>query len=686
MRQLRLLFIALIPSVAILATLLSLSNSSPTAAQARPTATSVPSSCLTELRKWVDPEIIPLGESSEVTMVVSGTCAAWGGPIDLVLLADVSNSMTKFKQSGIPTTIPTRPEPTSEGTPERGTPTPPQGNEPTPGSGAQEGEPPFCNPVRQNEPSPTPTRRSWPPWRPTPTPIPPVFATPDINELEPAGDEDRIRDVQKWIGDFLNHASIDRDMRADRLRVGVVAFDERVQVSVGLSSERSKVASGVNRLRGGSITRINTGVREAVRVLNGSGARPDPRTKVIIILSDFQFCAKDMRNLGIDKNTHVFTVGFGVRAYDRRKLNDLASQGAYVSERGSMKPFLDAYAGSLATGEAVSIASLVVRDLLTDTMQLDTSSITPPDVTVTGQEMEWKLEPPTLPMTLTYRVQPQAVGLWPVSVKAGIEYIDSRSGVGFDWFPPVEIEVLPPTPTPTATETASPTPTDTPTPLPTETPTPRAKYLPILFRNWPPEPTVTPEPTKCRPEAQLLSVALVIDTSTSMSDTTPGQTQTKLAAAIEAAQEFVNQLKPVDMVSIIGFNSAAHVETPLTGDRARISSALQALPGRQAVGTRIDLGLRAGYEELTRTPQTGRVSAIVLLTDGRHIGDPNDVIRIAAQVREAGIGIVTIGLGGDVDSDLLRGIADLYYEAPGSEELLRIYREVARYIPCPGEP
>ncbi len=681
-RPLRLLWIALIPLFVVVVALFTLSESSPTAAQARPTATAMPSSCLTELQKWVDPEVIPLGDSSQVTLVVSGTCAAWGGPIDLVLLADISNSMTKYKQGSLPTTIPTRPEPTSTG--ERPTPTPPTGNEPTPGSGAPEGEPPFCNPVRGNEPSPTPTRR--PGWRPTPTPMPPVFSTPDINELEPAGDADRIRDVQKWIGDFLGDLNIERDMAADRLRVGLVAFDERVQVSVALSSERNKVSTGVNRLRGGSITRINTGMREAVRVLKGTGARPDPRTKVIIILSDFQFCAKDMRNLGVDKDTHVFTVGFGVRDYDRRKLSELASQGAYVSERGSMKPFLDAYTKQLAKGEPVSIASLLVRDVLTDTMQLDAGSITPPNVTVTGQQMEWKFEPPTLPVTLTYRVQPQAAGLWPVSVSAGIQYVDSRSAIGSGWFPPVEIEVLPPTATPTATPTASPTPTDTPTPLPTETPAPRAKYLPILFRNWPPEPTATPAPTKCVPEAQLLSVALAIDTSTSMSEKTPGQTQSKLEAAIEAAQEFVNQLKDVDRVAIVGFNNAAHVETSLTSDRGQIAAALRALPSRQAVGTRIDLGLRAAYDELTRSPQSGRVRAIVLLTDGRQIGDPNDVAAAARQARDAGITVVTIGLGGDVDSDLLRGIADLYYEAPGSEELLRIYREVARYIPCPGEP
>ena len=51
--------------------------------------------------------------------------------------------------------------------------------------------------------------------------------------------------------------------------------------------------------------------------------------------------------------------------------------------------------------------------------------------------------------------------------------------------------------------------------------------------------------------------------------------------------------------------------------------------------------------------------------------------------------IFTIGIGEDVDPDLLRSIAgnpDRYYAAPSTDDLMRIYREIAGDLPCIGQP
>jgi Mg-chelatase subunit ChlD len=215
-------------------------------------------------------------------------------------------------------------------------------------------------------------------------------------------------------------------------------------------------------------------------------------------------------------------------------------------------------------------------------------------------------------------------------------------------------------------------------------------YLPILFRNWPPPlPTPTPATTKCVPSAQTVDIAEVIDTSTSMKDPTSSGGIPKLQAAIAAAKELVLLLKPADQASVVAFNSKSYLQVGLTSDRAALNAALASLPSTQAVGTRIDLGLDAAHQELIgphHLSQNNR--SIVLVTDGRQIGPPGSeaVTAAADRIKADGIKLITVGLGTDVDEDLLRSIAsspDLYFPAPNAEELLEIYRKIALVIPCP---
>ena len=52
---------------------------------------------------------------------------------------------------------------------------------------------------------------------------------------------------------------------------------------------------------------------------------------------------------------------------------------------------------------------------------------------------------------------------------------------------------------------------------------------------------------------------------------------------------------------------------------------------------------------------------------------------------QPGIGTATVGLGPAIDEQLLFDIAsgpDLYFRAPNAEDLLDLYRQIARLIPC----
>ena len=277
-----------------------------------------------------------------------------------------------------------------------------------------------------------------------------------------------------------------------------------------------------------------------------------------------------------------------------------------------------------------------------------------------------------------------------MSARADITWTDTAGMVGSAPFPAVDVEVIPPTATPTPTFT--PTPTPTPTATSTPTPTPGPRYLPIAFNAWPePTPTLTPlpTPTVCVPEEQMVDVAEVIDTSTSMSEKTADGV-VKLDAAIEAGEELVKLLKDIDQSAVVGFNREATLASMLTLDKAVAIRALRSLPATQKSGTRIDFGLETAHDEMIsgrHRPDASR--SIVLVTDGRQVGDIAKVYEIATKIHAADITLVTVGLGEDVDEELLRNIASkddegkpLYFAAPNAEDLLDIYRWIAEVIPC----
>jgi len=239
-----------------------------------------------------------------------------------------------------------------------------------------------------------------------------------------------------------------------------------------------------------------------------------------------------------------------------------------------------------------------------------------------------------------------------------------------------------PTPSPTATETLPPTPTNTPTVAPTSTATatstatPADLLLPLLLRERCP-----------MVDRQPIALTLVIDASTSMTGLT-SEGRTKLEAALEAALVPIDMLEGVDTMALVTFNDTAHLLSGLTADRDQLTAALARVEA--APGSRLDEGIRLAHSQLSSTrPSTFR--HLVVLTDGLpNPSTPEDALRAAEAARESEVVISTIGLGADVDAQLLRLIAgspDRYYEAPDAEDLRELFALLAwRPPPCGGVP
>lgn len=658
------------------------------AAPAAPTAPA--SSCVPSLEKSIDPSTIPMGDSVQASLIVSATCAAKLLPVDLIIVADESFSMTRAKDGG---SDPGGGEPTEE-------PEPGETPEPDPGGGptkepSEGGEPGFCVQKPADIP-PTATRTPRRPPRFTPTPGSGEPEKP-TEQAELGSSEDLIKEEKAWIQEFLGQPEIERDLKNDRLHIGFVGFSESARIKQGLTNSASKITAAAARMRGADYTYVGSAMLEASRMLDGSGARDENgdagRVKLIILMSDFQFCLRDMR--AVRNNTDVITIGYG-RGLNRRNHRDMASERELALEKQDLQEVVRLYERILAPPKPIAMQRLTVRDTLADNMRLMPGSVSPVTVTVTGQLIEWAFDLPTLPLRLAYDVQPQDSGMHPISASAEAEWTDSDGLVGRGTFPVVEVEVLAMTATPTFTPTYTPTPTNTPTstytptptsthtPTSTPTPVPQPAYLPIVFRNWPEE----VKPTPCVPEEQKIDLAMVIDNSTSMLDPTQAGGKRKIDAAVEAAIEIVGLLKATDQATIVSFNSAGHLASMLTGDKATLTAALQGLPASSAAGTAIDAGLLTALGELQSTRHlAGNKRSMILVTDGTQTVGGSQPVRDAANaVKSAGVTLVTVGLGAEVDEALLTEIAsspDLFYKAPNAENLLDIYREIARLIPCP---
>ncbi|MBK7782069.1 MAG: VWA domain-containing protein [Ardenticatenia bacterium] len=296
---------------------------------------------------------------------------------------------------------------------------------------------------------------------------------------------------------------------------------------------------------------------------------------------------------------------------------------------------------------------LTVRDEVPANMELLPESIQPPAAEVLGRTITWRLRdvPAAVGVTLRYRLRPLEAGEHPTNVQADADYVDAIGNAARFRFPVPRVEVFVPT--------ATPTPTVTPTPRP------RAIYLPLLLREAPVK------------RDQPIDIILVLDTSSSMA----GE---KLDAAKAGVWFFLDGVNlRTARVALVGFDGAARGYLPLTSDELRLKVTVAGLvTGR---GTRIDLGLAMARDILAARAERGRDSAVILLTDGRHTGAPEDAAAAALSLRQLGTRLVFIGLGADLDQAALErwaGDPAAVHLAPEPGDLTALYGRLARQIGC----
>ncbi len=144
-----------------------------------------------------------------------------------------------------------------------------------------------------------------------------------------------------------------------------------------------------------------------------------------------------------------------------------------------------------------------------------------------------------------------------------------------------------------------------------------------------------------------VATALVMDVSGSMND------DGKIDAAKTAAAAFIDTLGAKDSAALISFSDQVRVVQPYTGDRAALK---KAIAGLQANGDTLL------YDAITQTANLQgalpeRRKIILLLTDGADTRSKSSVEATVAATQQAGVVVFAIGLGGDVNHDVLDQLA-----------------------------
>ncbi len=222
----------------------------------------------------------------------------------------------------------------------------------------------------------------------------------------------------------------------------------------------------------------------------------------------------------------------------------------------------------------------------------------------------------------------------------------------------------------------------TPTPLPTPDPNPPCLALPDKVIS--PSTIVLGETTRvslgvrssCAVQTQPADILVVMDTSLSMAE------DDKSVLAKEAAQNFVEVLNlERDQVGLAEFNDPENtrVVQPLGRDRYRVQRALAELG--LTGGTDLAAAIRVAQAELAGSHHyPANAAVMILLTDGQSPRAP--ALAAADAAKAAGTQIFAIGIGRDVNQDLLERIASpgLYFYTRTGEDLVDIYQEIARVV------
>jgi Ca-activated chloride channel family protein len=180
-----------------------------------------------------------------------------------------------------------------------------------------------------------------------------------------------------------------------------------------------------------------------------------------------------------------------------------------------------------------------------------------------------------------------------------------------------------------------------------------------------------------------LNLALVLDVSGSMYEE-DGTGISRLKRVQDAAINAIGKLKPEDTLAIVAFAHNAAVLLPSTtiADKDKIEDVIRKVdmfdvdPG----GTAMDQGIQLGMDEVEKYTGVGKLSQVVVLTDGETSGEVM-CRQLASTAAQKKIHLTMMGVGTEWNASLIKDLAKLaegkwyYIDVNEAKEAERIFVE-----------
>jgi len=189
-----------------------------------------------------------------------------------------------------------------------------------------------------------------------------------------------------------------------------------------------------------------------------------------------------------------------------------------------------------------------------------------------------------------------------------------------------------------------------------------------------------------------LNLALALDVSGSMYEE-DGTGVARLKRVQDAAVAAIQKLKPEDTMTIVAFAHNAMVLLPSTpiSEKEKIEDIIRKIdmfdvdPG----GTAMNDGMRLALDEVEKLAGTGKLSQIVVLTDGETSGE-QECRTLAERAHKSKVHLSLMGVGLDWKASLIKDLAKIsegtwyYIDVNQKEEANRIFVEAFETLAATG--
>ncbi|OGP55970.1 MAG: hypothetical protein A2Y65_05695 [Deltaproteobacteria bacterium RBG_13_52_11] len=169
-----------------------------------------------------------------------------------------------------------------------------------------------------------------------------------------------------------------------------------------------------------------------------------------------------------------------------------------------------------------------------------------------------------------------------------------------------------------------------------------------------------------------LSVVLAIDRSGSMR----GE---PIRDALEAAKDFIREMRGIDRVGVVTFDDHVTVFSRLAADKGPLLKDIEKI--KVGKDTALNDAVMKALQLLS--PFTGR-RAVVVLTDGKENRSKATREGTIQEAVRIGVPVISVGLGKEVDASALEAVAEgsggRVFFAQASSELSNLYQAIARQL------